>query len=197
MDRRAFVLGAVGLAVASVPVKAQSMGRLVSVERPKIVKQRCAQWCWAAAASMIFDHLGHRVDQTAIVEKVYDGLVCAGAQPTIITEILNVPWVDDNSHVFTPQIEACYDQSCGVDNLTSGVIIDELSQDRMLLYANTRHCMAVAGAFFVETPAGPKILKVIVMDPWPSGPDERLLSDAEMRPAFMGGEMTYLAAVRI
>lgn len=197
MDRRTFVLGAVGLAVASVPAKARSTGRLVSVERPKIVKQQCAQWCWAAAASMIFNHLGHRIDQTSIVAKVYDGLVCAGARPTIITEILNVPWIDDDSHVFTPQIEACYDQSCGVDTLTSAVIIDELEQDRMLLYANTRHCMAVAGALFVETAAGPKIMKVIVMDPSPEEPDERLLSDVEMRPAFMGGEMTYLAAVRV
>ncbi len=197
MDRRGFVLGAVGLAAASLRVKAQEAGLLVSVERPKIVKQQCAQWCWAAAASMIFDHLGHRIDQTRIVETIYDGLVCVGARPMMITEIFDVPWTDDDSRLFTPRIEACYDQSCGVDNLTSRVIIDELSQDRMLLYANTRHCMAVAGACYIETPGGPKIQKVIVMDPWPDSPDERLLSDAEMRPAFMGGEMTYLAAVRV
>ncbi len=197
MDRRVFLASALAFASAPLFAKAQQAPKLVSVVRPTIVKQRCGEWCWAASASMIFGHLGHAIDQTRIVEKVYDGLLCVAARPVTITTILNVPWVDDDSKLFVPQIEARFDQSCAIDTLTSAFILDELLQDRMLLYASTRHCVAVSGAYYFETPAGPKIVSVIVMDPWPGGPDERFLTEAEMRPAFLGGEMTYLAAVRI
>jgi Papain-like cysteine protease AvrRpt2 len=196
MDRRAFILGAAGLAALPKRPNAQGIQR-ASVEHPDIVKQECAEWCWAASASMIFANLGHPVDQRRIVAAVYHELVCAPGQTLAITEVLNVPWIDDNDQQFQPQVEAGYDQIQNIVNITNNFILSELEQDRLLLYANTHHCMVVSEVDYFATPSGPNIINVTVLDPWPASPDVHPLSAPEMVPVFAGGQMMYLAAVRV
>ncbi len=196
MDRRAFLLGAAGLAASSFSLRAMPWVRHAAVSRPKVVKQECPNWCWAAVASMIFDNLGHQIAQQTIVEKICHGLYCATVQPLTISAMLNTPWVDDNNRTFFPKVEAAYDQYTGVDNITDALVINELVHNRLLLYANPHHCMAIAEADYIDTPAGPKILRAYALDPWPSNPDYHPLGVDGLRPMTMGGEMAYLAAVR-
>lgn len=173
------------------------------MEHPDLVRQECAEWCWAAAASMIFGSLGHQVDQKRIVDAVYHGRLCAAVQNTaIVSQVLNSVWTDDDGEQFRPQIEAGYDQEHGVFAINNAIIINELSQNRALLYANTHHCMVIVEADYIQTPFGPKIINVGVLDPWPSNlppyqSSFHSLTPPELHPAYLGGQMMYLAAVRI
>lgn len=200
MDRRGFILGAAGLACSAAAVSAQV--QRASVARPTLVRQECAEWCWAASASMIFAHLGHPIDQKKIVAAAYGGLVCAAAQPITITNVLNAPWIDDHGQQFRPRIRAGYDQvdrinTIGTGGAANSFIVNELMQNRMLLYANTHHCMALAEVDFIMTPMGPNIVTAVVLDPWRFNPPEHPLIGPELSAAFLGGQMMYLAAVQI
>ena len=196
MDRRTFLRGVGALPLLPSHSFAQGVQR-ASVERPGVVKQECAAWCWAAASSMIFENLGHVVDQKSIVTRVYGGQYCTTAPTIAITSVLNVPWIDDNGDTFRPHIQAGYDQFRGIVNINNSFIVDELRSGRLLLYANTHHCMVIAEADYIMTPMGPNIINVLVLDPWPGSEDEHALTPPELHPAFAGGQMTYLAAVRL
>jgi hypothetical protein len=201
MRRREFILGAAGLVMSPAVIKAQGLQR-ISVARPALVRQECAEWCWAATASMVFAHLGHPIDQKKIVAAVFHGPVCSAAQPVIITNVLNAPWIDDRGQQFRPLIAAGYDQLTGINTIGFGgagnaFIVNELMHNRMLLYANTHHCMALVEVDYIATPAGPNIVNAIVLDPFPSNPPEHPLIGPELSAAFVGGQMMYLAAVRI
>jgi papain like cysteine protease AvrRpt2 len=202
MRRREFVLGAAGLVVSPAVIKAQGLQR-VSVVRPKRVLQECPQWCWAASASMIFSHLGHSIDQKKIVAAVFHGgLDCSAVMPKTITDVLNAPWIDDSGQQFRPHVTAGYDHLAGINEIGFGAagntfIVNELQQNRMLLHANTHHCMALVEVDYFDTPMGPNIVNAIVLDPFPPNPPEHPLPRAEGTAAFAGGQMMYLAAVRI
>jgi hypothetical protein len=201
MRRRDFILGAAGLVMSPAIVRAQGI-QTATVARPERVIQKCPEWCWAASASMIFAHLGHPMDQEKIVAAEFSGLVCQPAQPGRITHVLNSPWTDDLGQQFRPHVNAGYDQLGGVNTIGFGsagnsFILNELMQNRMLLYGNTHHCMAIVEADYFPTQWGPDIRRVMVLDPWPYNPPEHPLSNLESRAAFVGGEMMYLAAVRI
>jgi Papain-like cysteine protease AvrRpt2 len=202
MRRREFILGAAGLVMSPAIIKAQGLQR-VSLVRPKHVMQECPQWCWAASASMIFSHLGHPTDQKKIVAAVFQGgLPCSTGMPNTITNILNAPWIDDGGQQFRPHVIAGYDHFDGINTIGVGAagnmfILNELQQNRMLLLANTHHCMALVEADYFDTPMGPNIVKAVVLDPFPGNPPEHQLPPAEGTAAFAGGQMMYLAAVRI
>ena len=61
--------------------------------------------------------------------------------------------------------------------------------------------MVIVAADFIDTPSGPRIVGMGALDPSPSDQANRspyrALTEAERRPAFSGGDMMYLAAVRI
>jgi hypothetical protein len=196
MDRRSFVFGAAGLLAAPGLSQAQ-MPMRAAVAHPALVRQQCPEWCWAASASMIFGSSGHPTDQKKFVVAAFGGLVCGPQLPRTITQILYTPWIDDNGQQFLPQVEAGYDQLGGIVNINNAFIINELMQNRPLLYANTHPCMVVVQADYIPTPAGPNIVNVIVLDPFPGNPPVHPLSPPELVPAFQGGQMMYLAAVRI
>ena len=112
------------------------------------------------------------------------------------------PWIDDCGEKFHPQIEAGFDQENGIVTIDNALIIAELQQKRPLLYANQHHCMVVVEADYYMTPLGPQIASLGVADPWPATatpfrPPFHPLTEAELLPAFAGGEMMYLAAVRL
>jgi hypothetical protein len=212
MYRRTFLQGAAALATSSLAKPSKVFAAQTAlgmagpmgvpsrawVEHPKIIKQHCDQWCWAASISMIFATLGHPMDQEQIVDRIFSGRVCrpAGTGKTM-SEALGDTWTDTHGVEFTANIDANYDQLAGIDNTSNAIIVDELSNDRPVLYANKHHAMVVVAVEYFETPMGPNVRAVGVLDPWPYNPDFHPLSQNEMIAAYRGGDMTYLGAVSI
>lgn len=180
------------------PPSAFGVPRRAWVTKPELIKQDCPLWCWAASIAMIFARHGHPLPQEQIVSTVFGGLICAAA-PSAITmaKALSGTWTDKYGVMFQSQVVAAYDQMAGVNAITNNFIIDELSNDRPLLYANTNHAMVVTGVNYLSTPFGPNVQMVEVIDPLPTNPDFHPLSPSEIIPAYLGGQMTFLAAVHI
>jgi hypothetical protein len=157
----------------------------------------CPNWCWAASAAMIFAAGGHPIDQMNIVQATYGGLACATASTLSITQALSKPWVDANGKYFSPVITSGYDAFTGVLHINNDFIIQELTNNRPILYCNKSHAMVLVSVDFISTPMGPKILSAGVLDPWPHSPNYHQLSAPELFPVHQGGEMTYLASVMV
>ena len=128
--------------------------------------QNCAEWCWAASISMIFAMHGRRVPQEIIVQRVFGGLVCAPAPGGItMAQALSVPWIEKNGSTFIPRVVAAYDQMAGVNTINNNFIINELSNDRLILYANTHHAMVLTAVDYFDTPVGPNVVAAGVLNP--------------------------------
>lgn len=207
MDRRAFILSGLGLAVAPAahaahqvlgPATPRGIPSRSYVAHPQVVRQQCAEWCWAASASMIFAAHGHPTDQRRIVQAVFGVLACAPAPAAItIAQILSAQWIDDYGRPFQSQVVAAYDVMAGVMAIDNAFMANELDQNRPLLYANTHHAMVVADVDYYLTRMGPDVQSVGVLDPWPYSPPYHPLAQPEMVPAHMGGQMTFAAAVHV
>ncbi len=85
----------------------------------------------------------------------------------------------------------------GVNRINNSFIVDELRANRALLYANRNHAMVMTAAEFTDTPTGPNVYRVGVLDPYPTNKSFRSLTPLEMVPAYFGGHMTFLAAVHL
>jgi hypothetical protein len=214
MDRRNFIrtacIGGASLAAASGARAAiQNLGFVPSmygpvqaqrafVQRPARITQECAQWCWAASCSMIFSMFNHPFDQTQIVQRVFGGLVCAPAAAGILmAQVLSDSWTDTSGTGFSSHLTAAYDPQAGVVAINNAILVNELINDRPLLYANKHHAMVVVSADFVPSPMGPSVVAVGVLDPWPYSPAYHPLNQAELMPAHMGGDMMFLASVSV
>lgn len=208
LNRSAFVIGAAASVLATTArarCATQQMGPLTPfgvptrafVARPQLIRQQCAQWCWAASTAMIFAAYGHPISQQAIVAHVFGGTVCQPAGNTLtIARALSDQWTDLNGTPFQYTISAAYDPANGVNNLDNAIIVNELSADRPLLYANTHHAMVVVVADYMRGPNGPNRVDGIgVLDPWPYSPGFHPLSAPEMVPIDRGGQMTFLATI--
>jgi hypothetical protein len=160
--------------------------------------QNCPEWCWAASISMVFKFFGHPVAQERIVMQTYGQLACWPAfQYQIVSANLNKCWTDDLGSTFRSTLSAAYDAQAGVFAINNAMIINELLNQRPLLYGNTHHAMVIVGANYAPGPAGPVINEVDVMDPWPLNPRLHPLSPAEMFPVQSGGRMAYLASIEV
>ena len=147
---------------------------------------------------MILATLGHPVAQEQIVTKVFGGLACAPAGSGLtMAQALSDTWTDTSGIAFKAHVVAAYDQMAGVNAINNAFIVNELNNDRPLLYANTHHAMVVATAEYYDTPMGPNVQSVGVLDPYPTNPDFHPLTMAELIPAALGGQMMFLAAVHI
>jgi hypothetical protein len=207
MNRRSLLISS--LAIAATGIMAQPSRASVSalgpfgpmrawVANPQIVKQDCPQWCWAASISMIFAAYGHPVKQEKIVQRTYGSLVCLpSGNPLTIPANLSQTWIDDNGETFTSTVVAAYDPMNNVQTLFNPVIVDELANDRPLLYCNRHHAMVLVAADYVPRPWGTQILAGGVLDPWPESPDFHPLTQMELLAAGQGGEMMFLGTVRI
>ena len=161
------------------------------------VTQECPMWCWAASISAIFDFYGHPVPQEAIVQRVFGAVACVGSGPTInIGRALSVDWVDANGNRFSSRVVGAYDPGNGINTLNNVQILNEIGTNRPMLYCNTHHAMVIHGLRYIAGPM-PNIREVAVTDPWPASPAYHPLSGPEMVPSLMGGQMTFLAAVRV
>lgn len=114
-----------------------------------------------------------------------------------MAQVLSDTWTDVAGNIFSAHITAAYDQQAGINYITNSFIVDELSQNRPLLYANTHHAMVVVAVEYFATPMGPNIVNVGVLDPWPGSPNFHTLSPPEMKPVYAGGQMMFLAATSI
>lgn len=168
------------------------------VDHPTVVKQACQLWCWAACASMIFSHYGHPMNQVRIVAETFGGVACAPAPNTwVIANMFSRSWVDDNGVPFQSQINAAFDPANGVTNLDNRGVIEELRNNRPLIHCNINHAMVLVVANFFATPAGPDVREVGVLDPALGAPNFHFLPPQDYTPSYMGGNMTFVASVRI
>jgi hypothetical protein len=160
--------------------------------------QQCEQWCWAASISMIFAFKGHAVSQARIVQDTYGAVVClpSGSSYTIGAD-LSRQYVDDNGQLFVSQVSAAYDYYNGIYSLSNQMIINELANNRPLLYANLHHAEVLYSVSYVDTPQGPSVVGASVIDPWPFSPRLHPLTVPELYRADLGGECTFLAAVTV
>jgi hypothetical protein len=203
MNRRSFVFGAAAMAAFSSKLQAKqdTVGGLqrAYVTQPQLVQQKCPEWCWAASSSMIFTAHRHPVDQMKIVQRLFGAVVCAPSQNTWnIGQTLSEQWIDDRGQPFQPRVISAYDPSNGINNITNPFIINELANDRPLLYCNTHHAMVVVDFNYVLGPGGVIVPQQVgVLDPFPGSPGYHPLSPAEMVPSILGGQMTFLAAVQV
>jgi hypothetical protein len=189
------LIGCGGLVPANPTVTTASVNMLQLAQA--ITTQQCAEWCWAASISMIFSFYGHPVSQLEIVAGTYEGLICTAANTTTIERDLTGSFIDDNGRSFTSQITAAYDYYNGINSLTNAEIISELSNDHPLLYCNTDHAEVIYSASYFGSQNQPNIQEVNVIDPWPLNQRSHPLSISEIVPANLGGEMTFVASVRI
>ena len=214
MDRRKFIQATAfsGAAIATAGV-AQAAHRVlrpmrtmagpqmveqVFVQRPQRLTQQCPEWCWAASCAMIFSMWGHPTDQKEIVQRVYGSLVCGPARNAMtMAQVLSDTWTDMRGGTFRSHLTAAYDAQFNVNTFNSAIVVNELFNNRPLLYANTHHAMVVVTADYINTRMGPNILRVGVLDPWPLNPAYHVLSPAEIVPAQQRGQMMFLASVRI
>jgi hypothetical protein len=147
---------------------------------------------------MIFAAHGHIVPQEAIVQRVFGALPCAPAPGGLaMAQALSANWKDASGTTFQSHVVAAYDQQVGVNQITNNFIINEISNDRPVLYANTHHAMVVTEIDYFDTPMGPNVVGVGVLDPWPYSPGFHPLSPPELAPVYSGGQMMFLAAVHI
>ena len=147
---------------------------------------------------MIFANLGHVIRQQQVVERVFGGLVCEPAETgRTMAYALSDQWTDVLGLPFQSRVVAAYDQMAGVNRITNTFIVDELKSNRALLYANRDHAMVVTAVEYVDAPKGPNVYRVGVLDPYPTNRSFRSLNPLEMIPAFLGGHMTFLAAVHL
>jgi hypothetical protein len=160
--------------------------------------QGCPEWCWAASVSTVFKFFGHPLDQQTIVMQKYGQVVCMPALTSSqIAQDLSDTWTDQNGTQFTSSLTAAYDAQAGVLAINNAIIINELLHQRPLLYCNTHHAMVITAADYRPNPAGPSIDGIGVVDPWPPSPRLHPLSPPELIPAHLGGQMTFLAAIRV
>jgi hypothetical protein len=210
MDRRSFVLGATASASAlAFPARANKtvlgpptpMGipTRVFVSQPKVIRQDCPAWCWAASTAMIFASNGRALlNQEIIIQRVFQAQpMCTTASPNTITQLLNDSWLDAAGKGFRSSVVAGYDIFSGQTNIDNNIIVNELSNNRPLLYCNKHHAMVIVAMEYFDTPMGPNPKNVWVMDPWPMSPPFHPLSPQEMMAAHLGGDYCYSAAVVI
>ena len=166
------------------------------VKSPVMIRQGCHLWCWAAAVSMIFGSHRHPVRQERIVESVWGQVTCISSGPVRnIAATLSGRWTDENGGSFSSRITAAYDHWNQINTLSDSFIIDELANNRPLLYCNWSHAMVAVLTEYGETHYGPKPMRVGVLDPYIG--QFRDLTTSEANPVYRGGEMTFLAAVDV
>jgi len=162
-----------------------------------IQTQQCPEWCWAASISMIFGFFGHPVPQQQIVQQTYGAVVCLPSGSTFtIGADLSRSYIDSNNRRFTSQVTAAFDPLNGINNLSNAMIVNELRQNRPLLYCNTHHAEVLYSVSYSGPESAPTIVAANVIDPWPFNQRLHALTPSELTPTPFG-EATFLAAVRV
>lgn len=208
MNRRNFLVGATGLAATPYLTGCSVLGQFaglpttVSVNMSQleqaIMRQQCPEWCWAASISMIFAFYGHPISQAQIVAQTYGAVTCLPAvNNAVIGTDLSRTYVDNLGRKFTSTVTAAFDPQNGYNSLSWAGIANELANDRPLVYCNTHHCEVIYSMTYDGFAANPIVTDVDVIDPWPTNPPAHSLTASEVTPVPLGGEMMFVAAVRV
>ena len=146
---------------------------------------------------MLFGYYKHPVSQPAIVQSLY------GSTPNLpsgpgwnIASRVNTGWVDANGKRFRAKLTGAYDYDAGVMTVSNAMLVSELDQDRPVIIGTRGHAVVGTAIQYYVTPAGPYIVGIGVFDPWP-GRGARSLDPGEALAMHMGGELRFLATVRI
>lgn len=159
--------------------------------------QRNSQWCWAAVISMIFSYYDHPVSQEAIVQSLYGRLVnLPSGNGWNIASRVNTSWIDSNGERFRAHLTGAYDYDAGVMTVNNGTLVDELHNDRPFIIGTRGHAVVGTAVEYLQTPLGPHITGIGVFDPWP-GRGARGLDPSEARAIHVGGELRFIATIRI
>ena len=215
-SRRTFLSGAVGIAAAASSAHAyqlcpapgmmpKSCSAMIDLQRytsqETFARQMNSEWCWAACVSMICKFHGFNLSQPRIVQQMHGGLINKPGDDKLLTEALNRSWDDDDGKllrtsaiVFSPILD-----KFDVDNRR---VLDDLKNDFPLLCGARKHATVVARADYYDGPDGrPLVFQVHVIDPYPGAAQPpffaRLLEHDETVPVTIGGELRYLASVRV
>ena len=146
---------------------------------------------------MVFGFFGHDISQEEIVRQAYGGIVCMPGSTLTIAKGLSRVWTDSGGSGFRSRIVAAFDPANGVNAINNNIIAQELAHDHPLLYCNTHHAMVLTAVTYFPTQPVVNIQGMGVVDPWPASPRLHNLTPAECIAAPIGGQMTFLATIRV
>lgn len=164
-------------------------------------RQLHSEWCWAACVSIICRFHGFHLSQPRIVQQMHGALINKPGDDRLLTDALNRTWEDDDGKplrtsaiVFSPILD-----KFDVDNRR---VLDDLKNDFPLLCGARKHATVVARADYYDGPDGrPLVFQVHVIDPYPGAAQPplfaRVLEHDETVPVTLGGELRYLASIRV
>ncbi len=168
--------------------------------------QQCPEWCWAASISAVFSFFGKSVDQVTIVSRKYRVPACwPSGTAAAIAQFLNTTWIDQKTNTpFQCRLTGAFDAMAHVGAINNAMIVNELSNQRPVVYCNTHHCMVICEVKYYPGPM-PNIVEATVMDPWPKAQRFHSLCKPELYPAIFnqwgqrigGGQMAFLGSVSI
>lgn len=139
-------------------------------------RQSKENWCWAACIQMVLNYHGLRVDQSAIVQRVYGSLVDRPASHDQIVRALSgwVPGYHGRGATVSAYTDVTWDH-----------ILDDLHSRWPLIVGLTNpdkdvgHAYVLTGAYFYYDSFGARrIYRVVLRDPYPGNPS-RIEMDAK------------------
>lgn len=163
-------------------------------QAPVYARQRCQQWCWAAAIETIFGVAGYQIGQEQLVASMFglqpNGLPpCRPATDGQMAAALERRFIDARGRRFEARRHVAQWNGDGPSTHAWQVIITELTHRRPLLMAyrnspTSGHAVVCTHVRvrFVDPRVGlHQILGVTVRDPWPDSDLTRPLTLQEAR----------------
>lgn len=141
-------------------------------------EQQSQNWCWAASAQMALSTQGFKLSQKEIVRTLFGRLVDApGGVPQFVELCGNHQSAEGSVHV-----------SCefGGGSPPINFLIQSLREKRPVILgcdnpgSNIGHAVVATAVIYQESSLGPKLVRVMVRDPWP-GEGKRILLPEEYR----------------
>lgn len=181
-----------------------------AIDRVKMetVRQRCADWCWAACIQAVFSLQGRETAQEWAVEKIFGGSKCLrdgpGGNVQQVVRAINGEWVDQYGFKFQASAESLPDATLILGSSAPGTgtlatdtatqlffndgarqIVAELDSGRPLIIGAAGHATVLIAATYVKDRSDTIWLtELVVRDPWGDYPNLRTLTAAEARKAF-------------
>lgn len=156
--------------------KIQGIGIPTNIMAFHAVEQHSMNWCWAASAQMALSTQSVRISQEAIVAGLFGDLVDSpGGLPHFLALC---------DQYDTPQGAKHVTCECGEGPPPLVFLIDSLANHRPVILAcsnpgtNSGHAVVATAVLYENTDTGPKLIRVIVRDPWPTS-GKRMLEASE------------------
>jgi hypothetical protein len=162
-------------------------------------------WCWAATLSMIFGWHGRHVSQRSIVEQTFGASFDVALNPFLLMRAVRRDYLSDRGSRFRVSSRV-YSADAGRMDINNCDIIRELSRERPLVVCNHTHMMVLIGVDYLrDMPCtAMNIANAWVADPHPlapyardMGPGFRDLTQGELVPAPLGGQLRFLSTIDV